>query len=264
MPFEQYYHPETFRAAPTSPRIASPEALTFQGIPLIPGMSVGTGERRTEAPFFAPQATSLMEVIQNAVQQLAVPTPGRGTLENLNRFLRAPLQSSTFRAMLEPLLTALRPSEQEATRGLEDMFRRAAPAGSGLRGGPFATAAGKLQGDIFGRRAQTAAGLVDPLMARVLQALGLGLQAEQAEAGPQMQVQMDRLRALLELLRSIPGLGQVSEGIRVGPGEGVGGPQRSFSGGGGGGFGGGTSSADALAQHLATNRLRSAIAGFTV
>ena len=79
-----------------------------------------------------------------------LPPEKQQAFATLNEFLRDPLQNITNR--MGPLLRSLVPSEQAARQGYLDVGRRA----GGLRSGAFAQGARQLEGDIFGRRAETA------------------------------------------------------------------------------------------------------------
>src|SRR3990167_1089012 len=79
-----------------------------------------------------------------------LPPEKQQAFATLNQFLQDPLQNITNR--LGPLLRSLVPSEQQARQGYLDVGRRA----GALRSGAFAQGARQLEGDIFGRRAETA------------------------------------------------------------------------------------------------------------
>ena len=91
-----------------------------------------------------------------------LPPEKQQAFATLNEFLRDPLQNIASR--MGPLLRSLIPSEQAARQGYLDVGRRA----GGLRGGAFAQGARQLEGDIFGRRAETATraslGALAPIM----------------------------------------------------------------------------------------------------
>ena len=94
--------------------------------------------------------------------QTFLPPEKQQAFATLNEFLRDPLQNIAGR--MGPLLRSLVPSEQSARQGLLDQYRRA----GGLRSGAFAQGARQLEGDIFGRRAETATraslGALAPIM----------------------------------------------------------------------------------------------------
>ena len=82
--------------------------------------------------------------------QTFLPPEKQQAFATLNQFLQDPLQNIAGR--MGPLLRSLMPSEAAARQGYLDVGRRA----GGLRSGAFAQGARQLEGDIFGRRAETA------------------------------------------------------------------------------------------------------------
>ena len=91
-----------------------------------------------------------------------LPPEKQQAFATLQQFLQDPLQNIAGR--MGPLLRSLIPSEQAARQGYLDVGRRA----GGLRSGAFAQGARQLEGDIFGRRAETATraslGALAPIM----------------------------------------------------------------------------------------------------
>ena len=100
---------------------------------------------------------------QQETQRTYLPPEKQQAFATLNQFLQDPLQNITNR--LGPLLRSLIPSEAAARQGYLDVGRRA----GALRGGAFAQGARQLEGDIFGRRAETATraslGALGPMIA---------------------------------------------------------------------------------------------------
>ena len=101
-----------------------------------------------------PLAASLAGLQQNLAGQY------QGLLQN-------PTASPLFQGQLGPLLKSLIPSEDRARQSLTDTFRSA----GGLRSGAYGRSATQLEGDILGRREETAGKLLGQAFPQLMQAL---------------------------------------------------------------------------------------------
>ena len=81
--------------------------------------------------------------------------------------LQNPTASPLFQGQLGPLLKSLIPSEDRARQSLTDTFRSA----GGLRSGAYGRSATQLEGDILGRREETAGKLLGQAFPQLMQAL---------------------------------------------------------------------------------------------
>jgi hypothetical protein len=81
--------------------------------------------------------------------------------------LQDPTASPLYQGQLQGLLHSLLPSEAQARTSLADTFRNA----GGLRSGAYGSSASQLEGDILGRRQDTAAKLLGQAFPQLMQAL---------------------------------------------------------------------------------------------
>jgi hypothetical protein len=81
--------------------------------------------------------------------------------------LQDPTASPLYQGQLQGLLHSLLPSETQARTSLADTFRNA----GGLRSGAYGSSASQLEGDILGRRQDTAAKLLGQAFPQLMQAL---------------------------------------------------------------------------------------------
>src|SRR3990167_8746740 len=107
-------------------------------------------------------------------------TGGARTTAKLDELNADPLKSTLFQNTITPLLASMVPGEIAARRSLTDRFRQSGQ----LQSGAFAEQARLQESDILGNRNEVVAKHAGDIYSRLLQSLGLGLQAEQASAQP--------------------------------------------------------------------------------
>lgn len=119
-----------------------------------------TDARSSQSTFYSDPAIaqSLAQSLSGLQQGLA------GQYQGL---LQNPTASPLYQGQLQGLLQSLLPSEARARTGLTDTFR----AAGGLRSGAYGTSAAQLEGDILGRRQETAGRLLGQTFPQLMQAL---------------------------------------------------------------------------------------------
>lgn len=191
---------------------------SFQGVPLNPGASVGTGSRQTTSITPDPFREFLTQLLGETLNT------GRGeipefTLNRLREFTANPaVTPENFSSIAAPLLNQLRPSEQLEQRDLQDLFRKQG-VGS-LQSGAFAKEASGLVGRQAQRREQTLANAFLPISSLLSQntsnAIRLGLGVPEATS--------QQTRSLAGILGALEPLSRTTEGITVGPNPSIGRP----------------------------------------
>ena len=206
--------------APTTP------GLTFQGVPLTSGGSVGTGGRSQTVTKPNPAQQPLIDFILNALSNPSAQVSPT-TLAALDQITRNPVVPfSQFEALAGPLTDSLKPGEARETQQLTDLFRKAG-AGS-LQSGAFASSARQLVGDQASRRNQLLASnyvpLTQQLSNNILNAIRLGLELPEASTAA--------LKYPTTLASSLSPLSTSSETIGVSPSPSIGNGTPTYNSGG--------------------------------
>jgi hypothetical protein len=145
------------------------------------GGSVGGAQSTTTSQY----PVDIAKLIKNVQGQIGRLTTGQVTQQNLNTFLNNPLSSDLFQGTISTLLDSLRPSEEAARTALADQFRMAGSGqGGALQSGAFAKAAQLNEQNILQNRSNVVAQRASETFRNILSGLGLGLQAEEAQATP--------------------------------------------------------------------------------
>lgn len=160
-----------------------PSGTNFSG--LLPLQTETTATRRN----IPPQGyATLRDYLSRGIPTL---TAGSRTAAKLDELNADPLKSTLFRNTITPLLASLVPSETAARRNLADRFRQTGQ----LQSGAFAEQARLQENDILGNRNELVARHAGDIYSRLLQSLGLGLEAEKTAAQP-FQLGTSLLQAL--------------------------------------------------------------------
>ncbi len=158
----------------------------------------------TTSPILSPEFRELFEQTQQSISD----TPQF----DFQKILSEGLSGSLIQSLIQPVLAALVPQEEQARQSLTDTFRKAGGIAPGSTA--FGAGAGKLEGQIQANRGATIADLIRQSLGDIIQ--GSALEQRSAETGTNQ---------LTRLLQSLP-LGQESVISQI------------LSGGGGGGGGG--------------------------
>ena len=161
-------------------------------------------ESQVTTPDVSPAYTSLLNQLQGQIA--GIPKFDWGQI------LQQSFDSPYFRSVSQGLLGALRPQEQQAQRGLSDMFRGAGM----LNSTAFGQGMSNLRGQQGAYRNQTMANLAQSLLGSGLQAGQLGLQSALApiQMGTGLLATMPRgqtttsnidMGAMLSLLQNLKG-----------------------------------------------------------
>ena len=160
----------------------------------------------TTSPILSPEFRELFAQTQQSISD----TPQF----DFQKILSEGLSGSLIQSLIQPVLAALVPQEEQARQSLTDTFRKAGGIAPGSTA--FGAGAGKLEGQIQANRGATIADLIRQSLGDIIQ--GSALEQRSAETGTNQ---------LTSLLRSLP-LGEESVISQI------------LSGGGGGGGSGGS------------------------
>ena len=163
----------------------------------------------TTSPILSPEFRELFEQTQQSISD----TPKF----DFQKILSEGLSGSLIQSLIEPVLRALVPQEEQARQSLTDTFRKAGGIAPGSTA--FGAGAGKLEGQIQANRGATIADLIRQSLGDIIQ--GSALEQKSAETGTNQ---------LTRLLQSLP-LGQESVISQILTGGGGGGSGSSGSGG---------------------------------
>jgi hypothetical protein len=144
--------------------------------------SYGGGTKSTSTSQYPVDIASLIKGVQGQIGDL---TTGQTTQANLNTFLNNPLSGELFQGTIGPILDSLRSSEDASRTALADQFRMAGGGqGGALQSGAFSNAATTNEQNILANRSNVVAQQASNVFRNILSGLGLGLQAEEAQATP--------------------------------------------------------------------------------
>lgn len=241
--YQANIRPDPFEAARQA-RLAAANVQKYGGIPTsaggLPIQRAETASRRNILP--AGYAT-LRDYLSAGIPTL---TGGARTTAKIDELNADPLKSTLFKNTITPMLASLVPSEISARRALDDRFRRSGQ----LQSGAYAEQSRLQESDILGNRNELVARHAGDVYSRLLQSLGVGLQAEQAQAQP-FQLGTALLQALRDEGTDVTG-GQYSTFDPIATAAASRGGGGSYGGGGSGG--GGSTFSDESERTRALNR----------
>ena len=145
------------------------------------GGSAGGAQSTTTSQY----PVDIAKLIKNVQGQIGGLNTGQATQQNLNTFLNNPLSSEMFTGTIGTILDSLRDSEDASRQALADQYRMAGGGqGGALQSGSFAKNAMLNERGILQNRSNIVANKASEVFRNILSGLGLGLQAEEAQATP--------------------------------------------------------------------------------